>query len=93
MSPEQIEILAMNNKPMPDNLSPPQVMLFQTMAALYARYRTGIISREQGRKNKSAILCAYQRMNNEYEQFLAICREYQKRIVNGYDLRRNKDDS
>ena len=84
MNPDEIEQLAMRGDDIPDNLSPPQIMLYHTLAALYARYRTKAISKSEAHKLKLQIVNAYQRMNSEYDQYIAICKKYQDRIKEGY---------
>lgn len=84
MTPDEIERLAAKDQPMPDGLTPPQVMLYQTFAALYARYRLRTIDNDEAKSLQRAILTAYQRMDDEYNQFLTICKEYQQRIKQNY---------
>lgn len=84
MTPDEIERLAAKDQPMPDGLTPPQVMLYQTFSALYTRYRLRTIDNEEAKHFKREILTAYQRMNDEYNQFLTICKEYQQRIKQNY---------
>lgn len=84
MAPDEIERLAAKDQPMPDDLTPPQVMLYHTFAALYARYRLRTIDNDEAKSLKRAILTAYQRMDDEYNQFLTICKEYQQRIKQNY---------
>lgn len=80
MTPDEIERLAMQAADIPDSLSPPQVMLYHTLAALYARYKIKAISKDEAHENKRKILSAYRRMEDEYRQFTEICKEYQRRI-------------
>lgn len=84
MTPDEIERLAAKDQPMPDSLAPPQVMLFQTFSALYTRYKLRTIDNDEAKQLKRAILTAYQRMDDEYNQFLTICKEYQQRIKQNY---------
>lgn len=84
MTPDEIERLAAKGQPMPDNLTPPQVMLYHTFAALYTRYKLRTIDNNEAKRFKREILTAYQRMNDEYNQFLTICKEYQQRIKQNY---------
>jgi hypothetical protein len=86
MTPDEIERLAAKDQPMPDNLTPPQVMLFQTFAALYTRYRLRTIDNDEAKQLKREILTAYKRMDDEYNQFLTICKVYQQRIREGYQI-------
>ena len=87
MTPDEIERLAAKDQPMPDNLTPPQVMLYQTFAALYTRYKLRTIDNDEAKSLKLSILSAYKRMNDDYNQFLTICKEYQQRIREGYQPR------
>ena len=43
-----LERAAMHGKPMPDGLSLIDQVYFQGLAYLYARFRAGMITREQG---------------------------------------------
>ena len=90
MTPDEIERLAAKDQPMPDNLTPPQVMLYQTFAALYIRYRLRAIDNNEAKENKRKILSAYRRMDDEYNQFLTICKEYQQRVREGYQINMKK---
>lgn len=86
MTPDEIERLAAKDQPMPDGLTPPQVMLYQTFAALYIRYRLRAIDNDEAKRLKRTILTAYKRMDDEYNQFLTICKVYQQRIREGYQI-------
>lgn len=84
MAPDEIERLAAKDQPMPDYLTPPQVMLYHTFAALYTRYKLRTIDSNEAKRFKREILTAYKRMDDEYNQFLTICKEYQQRIKQNY---------
>lgn len=74
-----------------DGLNPAELMLYNTLAAVYDRFRLGTISKEQGSLMKNQAITAYKRMSAEYEQFKEICAEYQKKLREGYNgnLREN----
>ena len=55
----EFERAAMKNDPMPDGLCLVDQCMFQALANLYARYRLGIISREQARAEKGRMLYEY----------------------------------
>lgn len=69
---------------MPDGLTPPELMLYHTLAALYVRYRADAVTKEQGQVLKKQIINAYKRMNDEYNQFKTICKQYQAEIKARY---------
>lgn len=50
---------AARGEPMPDGLSLPNQMAYQTLCAIYARIRLGTISRQQAEKEKGAMLYLY----------------------------------
>ena len=90
---KQIESDAAHGKPIPKNLDPPEVMLYQSLAALYQRYRSGGITPEQGASEKQVILNSYKRMRADYDQLHEICKLYQMRLKEGYDVKYgNKTD-
>lgn len=90
---ETIERAAMHGEKIPPDLTPPQVMLYHTLAALYARYRTKTISKEEAKDLKRQILNIYRKMDDEYNQFISICKEYQKQIVNNYQKTIDKSEN
>lgn len=56
MDPEQIEIHAMHNDPMPDKLELPEILLFMTFRALHQSVRAGQVTREQAHAEKIQLL-------------------------------------
>ena len=80
----QIESDAAHGKPIPKNLDPPEVMLFQSLSALYQRYRCKGITPEQGASEKQVIVNSYKRMRADYDQLHEICKLYQMRLKEGY---------
>lgn len=89
MQLEQLEKLAANGKPIPDDLPPPETMLYYMLSGLYARYQTGRITKPEAARHKQSILSVYERLKNEYEQYISICKEYQKRLRKGYFIGEN----
>ena len=81
---EIIKSDAAHGKPIPKNLDPPEVMLYQSLAALYQRYRSGGITPEQGASEKQVIVNSYKRMRADYNQLHEICKLYQMRLKEGY---------
>ncbi len=84
MLPEQIERAAYQNDEQPDNLTPPEVMLFQALACLYGRYRLRLIDKATAAKEKKKIYSAYKRMSEEYRQFIEINKFLQEKIRREY---------
>lgn len=56
MSPEEIEIRAMHNEPLPSGLDLPEQMLFMAFRALHQSYRAGQITREHAHNEKTQLL-------------------------------------
>lgn len=50
------ERAAMQNDPMPEGLTGAEQILYQGLALLYSRYRSGQLSREQGRREKAQLV-------------------------------------
>lgn len=84
MTPDEIERLAAKDQPMPDKLTPPEVMLFQALASLYGRYRLRLIDKPTAQKEKKKIYSAFKRMNEEYRQFIEINKFLQEKIRREY---------
>lgn len=82
---QKIEMAAAKGEPIPKDLQPPEVMLYHMLSGLYARYQCRKCSKEQAQDIKRQILGTYSRMKNEYDQFTAICRDYQERIRKSYE--------
>ena len=80
----KIENDAAHEKPLPDDLNPPEIMLYYMLSGLYASYHAGKITKEQGSASKQQIYNTYQRLKAEYEQFTEICKLYQERIRSEY---------
>lgn len=80
MSREELEKLAAAGRPMPAGLEAPDIMLFQTLAALYLRYRAGALSREQASAEKQKIITAYSKLSGECSRLLTVYKTYQENI-------------
>lgn len=80
MQLEQLEKLASNGEPIPDDLPPPETMLYYMLLGVYAAYHAREITAAQGKERKRQILNTYQRVKDDYEQYTGICKEYQRRI-------------
>ena len=83
---QRIERAAAANKPAPENLNPPETMLYYMLMGVYAAYQSGRITKEQGHEKKVRVYAVYKRMAAEYSQFTEICCEYQKRLREGYGI-------
>ena len=83
---QRIEKAAAANKPAPENLNPPETMLYYMLMGVYASYQAGKISKGEGREKKVRVYAVYKRMAAEYSQFTEICCEYQKRLRKGYGI-------
>lgn len=75
-----IEKLAAKGEPLPKELIPPEIMLYYMLSGLYTRYQSGKLTTEQGKEQKRQILNTYRRVKEDYEQYVGICKEYQRRI-------------
>ena len=76
----EIESAAAAGKEIPEDLSPPDTMLYYMLLGVYAAYHSREISAEQGKEQKRQILNTYKRVKEDYEQYTGICKEYQRRI-------------
>lgn len=61
------EEIAKSGGPMPDDLSAADVMIFQAIGHLVARYRLGYVTAEQSRIEMAQIRRAYERAQDEEE--------------------------
>lgn len=69
MEPVSIERHAMHGDPMPEGLTQPEQLLFQSFRCLYIAYHAGKIDREQAQIEKKALLARFtdnQRWNQIY---------------------------
>ena len=76
----EIESAAAAGKEIPEDLSPPDTMLYYMLLGLYACHRAGQITAEQGEERKKSIMNVYKRVKDDYEQYTDICKEYQRCI-------------
>lgn len=83
---QKIEHDAAHRKPVPKDLRPPEAMLYYMLMGLYASYQAGKITKAQGHEYKQQIYATYNKMLTDYTQFTEVCREYQKRIREGYSV-------
>ena len=68
-------IAATEGSEMPDGLATHEQLLFLTLRELYGNFRSGVVNRERGKKEKNRILIAYQGLKRDHEAV-----EQQKRI-------------
>lgn len=83
---QRIERAAASNKPAPENLKPPEAMLYYMLVGVYAAYQSGRINKEQGHDKKNEAYAVYKRMLAEYEQFRAVAASMQQKIREGYNI-------
>ena len=81
---QMIEREAAKGKELPEDLRPPEVMLYYMLSGVYASYQAGKLTKEQGHQKKIEVYGIYKKFAAEYEQFIKVCAEYQKRIREGY---------
>lgn len=81
---EEIERLAAKNEKMPDYRELPEIFLYQTLAALYTRYRHNSITKEQARKEKNKTIKAYHDLLSAYKEYCKYYRDMQDKIRQGY---------
>lgn len=80
MTPRDIEILAHDNRPMPEFSSFTDVCLYQAFANLYGRLNLKHIVRDQAKIEKQRILKTYDQMKSENERYIAVYKEHQDNI-------------
>ena len=90
MQLEQLEKLAAKGEPLPKDLAPPDTMLYYMLLGLYATYHAREITAAQGKEHKREIMNTYKRVKDDYEQYVGICKEYQRRIREGYEIKNNR---
>lgn len=80
MTPKDIEILAHDNRPMPEFSAFTDICLYQAFANLYNRLNLKQIVRDQAKIEKKRILKTYAETKSEYERYLSANKEYQTNI-------------
>lgn len=63
----EFEVSAARGDPMPDGLSQPDQLLYNALAILYARYRSGFITRERAAQDKGKLLYEWERNRTRLE--------------------------
>lgn len=86
MTPKDIEILAHDNRPMPEFSVFTDVCLYQAFANLYTRLNLKQIVRDQAKIEKKRILKTYAQMKSENERYMTVYGEYQDNIRNAGTL-------
>lgn len=84
MSLIEIEKAAINGDPIPKDLKVYDTMLYYMLSGLYAKYKARQLTKEEAKEHKQAIMSVYKRVKDDYEQFTAICKEYQRRLKDVY---------
>lgn len=90
MTREEIEKEAMRGNAMPQRLALYQQQYYLCMRLLYKRYRSGAINRDQARKEKAELNCAYD-VGELYDQCGKRNRE-RERMLNQLIVQINKGD-
>ncbi len=80
MTAREIEILAHDNRPMPEFSAFADICLYQAFADLYSRLNLKQIARDQAKIEKKWILKAYAGMKSENERYITVYGEYQDNI-------------
>ena len=77
---KDIERAAYTGKNPPEDLEPPEMMLYYMLLGLYSNYKLKHFSIQEGEAHKQRIYNIYNRYLSEYKQFTEICKEYQRQI-------------
>lgn len=80
MTAKDIEILAHDNRPMPEFSNLADICLYQAFANLYSRLNLKQVVRDQAKIEKKRILETYTRTRSEYERYIAVYKERQDNI-------------
>lgn len=80
---QEIERAAASGKKPPEGLAPAESMLYYMLLGLFACYRSGSLTAEDGKQQKLRIYNIYNRYVEDYRQFTEICKLYQQRIREG----------
>lgn len=80
MTSKDIEILAHDNRPMPEFSVFTDVCLYQAFANLYSRLNLKRIVRDQAKTEKKQILKTYAQIKSENERYIVVYGEYQDNI-------------
>ena len=86
-SAEDIERLAANNMLMPEGLSFPQQMFFVTMRGIYKDLKSGMITKDQAKKEKLSVLAEFTKQNTQRVVSEKIFIEWQSNIKQSEELR------
>ena len=83
-SKTDIEKAALKGEPIPKDLPVYDTMLYYMLTGLYARYQAKLLTKNEAQKHKQVVFNIYQSVKDDYEQFTSICKEYQRRLKDGY---------
>lgn len=86
LTTEQIEQCAANARPIPNDLTPPEAMLYHMLLPLYEVYRRGVIDKNEGKARKQRIYNVYEQFRSQYKAYVDICAQCQKQIREGYKI-------
>lgn len=84
LSVEEINELASKGKAMPKFESLPEMYLYETLSALYIRYRLKQITVDNAKAEKAKIIGAYERLKAEYDKYLQVYKDREKIINDAY---------
>lgn len=88
MTFEEIEQYAASNNELPDGFTLNEQLLFFTLRELYNNFRSGVINREQGKREKQRIVVAYRDLELKQrvvDQSLAIRKRLEQNVGLLYD--------
>lgn len=86
MTAEEIETLARDSKPMPNCTTLPDACFYESLAALWQRFRAGQIDRDQAHAQKMRLIRRYAEFNACYDTCCRYFRENQEHIRNAGTL-------
>lgn len=80
MRTDEIELSAARNRPLPKNMSAPEMYLYLSMRALYSNWRRGDITKESAASEKKVIMGEFRRLDDERSHWCEVHKAYQENI-------------
>lgn len=78
---DEYERMAMQGEPMPDGLTIPYQLYYQTLSALYGRYRRREVTREQAAAEKNAARHSANVAHERFERAKSSSERYAKMVI------------